>query len=142
MDKVRRKVSYDREVDEYIRDYMEENKISYNGDAIARICKEHKEMKDQEWSLKYITEVVTQNIHSVLQDEMTKIRLASNSADKNTQVLVELMNGLYFANSIEDTLPTNVQEMEGVRTAKKVVQDRITEQRQKKIDWEQSRQKS
>lgn len=141
MDNIRRMITLDEETDKYIKSYMDEHKIRFNGEAIARICKEHKEAKTNEWSLKYITEMVTKNIHDVLKEELTKIRLGSNSADRNTQVLIELMNGLYFHESIEGIITTSVQEMDAVKTAKKEVEDRISHQRQKKIDWEASRNK-
>lgn len=124
-----------------MQDYMTEHNIKFPGDAITQICKEHEQARKYEWSLRYITEVVTQNINQALKDQLTKIRLASNGADKNTQILMELMNGLYFHNSIEGIITTSVQEMDAVKTAKKEVEDRIAHQRQKKVDWEVSGEK-
>jgi len=135
------KLSVEEEAHVYIQDYMEEHNVKFPGDAITQICKEHEQAKQRQWSLKYVTEVVTKNIHEILKDELTKIRLASNSADRNTQVLIELMNGLYFHDSIDGIITTSVQEMDAVKAAKKEVEDRISHQRQKKIDWEASRNK-
>lgn len=39
---------------------------------------------------------MSQNLHDVLEDELKKIRLGVNQTDKYAQVLLELMNGLYF----------------------------------------------
>ena len=136
MGKIRTKFSVEESAYVYIQDYMTEHNVKFPGDAIAQICKEHEQARKHQWSLRYVTEVVTQNINQALKDELTKIRLASNGADKNTQILMELMNGLYFHNSIEGIITTSVQEMDAVRTAKKEVEDRIAHQRQKKIDWE------
>lgn len=63
---------------------------------MGRICKEHEAAKNTEWSLNYITEVVSNNLHDVLKRELTKIRLGANSADRNTQILIELLNGYFF----------------------------------------------
>ncbi|WP_377911148.1 hypothetical protein [Bacillus songklensis] len=117
-----------------IDDEEEEHKIRFPGEAIAHICKEHKEGKSNAWSLKYISEVVTKNIQEVFKDELTKIRLGANSADKNTQILIELMNGLFFHYSINGLITTSIQEMDGVTTAKEEVKKRIAHQRQKRID--------
>ena len=135
------KFSLEESTHVYMQDYMTEHNIKFPGDAIAQICKEHEQARKHEWSLRYITEVVTQNINQALKDQLTKIRLASNGADKNTQILMELMNGLYFHNSIEGIITTSVQEMDAVKTAKKEVEDRIAHQRQKKVDWEVSGEK-
>lgn len=48
---------------------MDEHSIRYPGDAIARICNEYKLQKENEWSIGYI----------------------SNSADKNTQIIIEII---------------------------------------------------
>lgn len=135
------KVAVDEETRTYIQTYREEHNIRYTGDAIARICKEHEISKNQEWSLKYISEVVSQNLHEVLKKELTKIRLGTNAADKNSQILIELLNGIFFNKSELGTgfIPTSVQEVEPIRIAKEEVEKRIAHQRQKRIDWEESK---
>ncbi|MBJ8113701.1 hypothetical protein JDS99_29680 [Bacillus cereus group sp. N6] len=117
MSKIRRVFSIDEETDQYITTYMEEHKIrnGYNGDAIARICKEHKEAKQQEWSLRYITEVVTKHLHEVLKEELTKIRLGTNSTDKNTQMLLEFMNGIYEHENYQGVCTTDIAETEATK---------------------------
>ncbi|MDM5185934.1 hypothetical protein QUF99_00240 [Bacillus sp. DX4.1] len=135
----RMQVTLDEETDTYIKEYMEEHNIRYNGEAIVRICKEHQATKSNEWSLNYITEVVSKNLHEVLKSELTKIRLGSNSADKNTQILIELMNGLLFHQGVQNIISTEVEEMEGVKTAKQVVGNRISHSRQKRLDHEASK---
>ncbi|KMY52505.1 hypothetical protein AC623_20395 [Bacillus sp. FJAT-27231] len=138
-EKIRKLVSFDEETFEYVSDYMDENKIRFNGEAIARICKEHKELKENQWSIKYISEVVTNALKETFKEELNKIRIGTNSADKNTQILIELLNGIYFFESYENLITTSVQEMEGVKTAKQEVQERITNQRQKKLEYEASK---
>ncbi|WP_231373303.1 MULTISPECIES: hypothetical protein [Bacillaceae] len=112
---------------------MEEKNIRYNGDAFALICKEHEERKNNEWSLKYISEVVAMNMKEVFQNELNKIRAGTNNADRNTQILIELLNGVYFNEGYGDLISTNIQEAQGLRTAKETVQNRIENQRQKKL---------
>ncbi|PEZ02511.1 hypothetical protein CN326_20030 [Bacillus sp. AFS018417] len=137
--KIRMKLSLDENVHRYIQEYMDENYIKRPGDAISKICKEHQAAKNTEWSLNYITEVVSKNLHDVLKNELTKIRLGSNNADRNTQILIELMNGLLFHQGVQNIISTEVEEMEGVKTAKQVVGNRISHSRQKRIDHEASK---
>ncbi|UYP10647.1 hypothetical protein [Priestia megaterium] len=120
---------------------MEENSIGFTGEAIAQICKEYKEAKSNEWSLKYISEVVSNNLHQVLKDELTKIRLRANSADKNSQILIEYMNGLFFHHGFDGLMTTDLQELDSTKVAKEAVEKRIANQRQKRIDWEESKEK-
>ncbi len=134
-------ITLDEETDTYIKDYMEEHNIRYNGEAIVRICREHQTSKNTEWSLNYISEIVSKNLHEILKNELTKIRLGANSADRNTQVLIELMNGYFFANDLdlESIITTDKIEVGGVKIAKEVVAERISHARQKRIDHEASK---
>ncbi|PRD03993.1 hypothetical protein CQ058_30775 [Bacillus sp. MYb56] len=139
MSTIRRQVTMDQETEDYINDYMEEHGIRYTGEAMGRICKEHEAAKNTEWSLNYITEVVSKNLHDVLKSELTKIRLGSNSADRNTQVLIELLNGYFFLEGVDSIITTDKQEMESVKMAKKSVEERISHARQKRLDHEASK---
>ncbi|MBV6708576.1 hypothetical protein KV565_25890 [Bacillus thuringiensis] len=139
--KIRMKLSLNENVHQYIQDYMDENNITHPGDAISKICMEHQASKSSEWSLNYISEIVSKNLHDVLKSELTKIRLGANSADRNTQVLIELMNGYFFANDLdlESIITTDKIEVGGVKIAKEVVAERISNARQKRIDHEASK---
>ncbi|MES9701074.1 hypothetical protein [Bacillus sp. JJ927] len=139
MSTIRRQVTMDQETEDYIKDYMEEHGIRYTGEAMGRICKEHEAAKSTEWSLNYITEVVSNNLHDVLKSELTKIRLGANSADRNTQVLIELLNGYFFLEGVDSIITTDKQEMESVKMAKKTVEERISHARQKRLDHEASK---
>ncbi|MEW9184316.1 hypothetical protein AB2553_29150 [Bacillus mycoides] len=140
-EKIRMKLSLSEDVHQYIQDYMDENNITHPGDAISKICMEHQASKSTEWSLNYISEIVSKNLHDVLKSELTKIRLGANSADRNTQVLIELMNGYFFANDLdlESIITTDKIEVGGVKIAKEVVAERISNARQKRIDHEASK---
>ncbi|MED0945998.1 MULTISPECIES: hypothetical protein [Bacillus cereus group] len=140
-EKIRMKLSLSEDVHQYIQDYMDENNITHPGDAISKICMEHQASKSTEWSLNYISEIVSKNLHDVLKSELTKIRLGANSADRNTQVLIELMNGYFFANDLdlESIITTDKIEVGGVKMAKEVVAERISHARQKRIDHEASK---
>lgn len=135
------KLSLNENVHQYIQDYMDENNITHPGDAISKICMEHQATKNTEWSLNYISEVVSKNLHDVLKSELTKIRLGANSADRNTQVLIELLNGYFFANDLdlESIITTDKIEVGGVKMAKEVVAERISNARQKRLDYEASK---
>ncbi|HDX9613348.1 MULTISPECIES: hypothetical protein [Bacillus cereus group] len=139
--KIRMKLSLNENVHQYIQDYMDENNITHPGDAISKICMEHQASKSSEWSLNYISEIVSKNLHDVLKSELTKIRLGANSADRNTQVLIELMNGYFFANDLdlESIITTDKIEVGGVKIAKEVVAERISNARQKRLDHEASK---
>ncbi|MFE7822002.1 MULTISPECIES: hypothetical protein [Priestia] len=136
METQRRMITLDKETDQYIQDYMAEHKLRFPGEAIMDICKKYREEKKKEWSLDYITETVSENLNDALKSELKKIRLGTNSADKNTQILIEFMNGLYFHHGYDAIMTTDLLELEVTKLAKKVVNERIVNQRQKRLDKE------
>lgn len=136
---VKRLFTIDEETDKYFRAYMEEHQIRYNGVALAKMCKDHEQAKQQEWSLRYITEVVTKHLHEVLKEELTKIRLGANSADKNTQMLLEFMNSIYEHEKYQGVYTTDLIESDATKHIRTVVEDRIAHKRQKKVDYQASR---
>ncbi|MBU8589429.1 hypothetical protein Q8G31_24840 [Priestia megaterium] len=139
MEKYRHKVTVDEETEAYIQEYMREHKLRFASEAIINICEKYKKVQEQEWSLKYISEVVSNSLHDVIKEELTRIRLGTNSADKNTQILIEYMNGLFFHHGFDGLMTTELQELDSTKVAKETVEKRIANQRQKRIDWEESK---
>jgi len=139
MDKYRHKVTVDEETEAYIQEYIREHKLRFASEAIIDICEKYRKIQEQEWSLKYISEVVSNSLHDVIKEELTRIRLGTNSADKNTQILIEYMNGLFFHHGFDGLMTTELQELDSTKVAKETVEKRIANQRQKRIDWEESR---
>jgi hypothetical protein len=139
MEKYRHKVTVDEETEAYIQEYMKEHKLRFASEAIIDICEKYRKIQEQEWSLKYISEVVSNSLHDVIKEELTRIRLGTNSADKNTQILIEYMNGLFFHHGFDGLMTTELQELDSTKVAKETVEKRIANQRQKRIDWEESK---
>ncbi|MCM3186499.1 hypothetical protein [Priestia megaterium] len=139
MDKYRHKVTVDEETEVYIQEYMKEHKLRFASEAIIDICEKYRKVQEQQWSLKYISEVVSNSLHDVIKEELTRIRLGTNGADKNTQILIEYMNGLFFHHGFDGLMTTELQELDSTKVAKETVEKRIANQRQKRIDWEESR---
>lgn len=139
MEKYRHKVTVDEETEAYIQEYMKENKLRFASEAIIDICEKYRKVQEQQWSLKYISEVVSNSLHDVIKEELTRIRLGTNSADKNTQILIEYMNGLFFHHGFDGLMTTELQELDSTKVAKETVEKRIAHQRQKKVDAEESR---
>lgn len=139
MDKYRHKVTVDVETEAYIQEYMREHKLRFASEAIIDICEKYRKVQEQQWSLKYISEVVSNSLHDVIKEELTRIRLGTNSADKNTQILIEYMNGLFFHHGFDGLMTTELQELDSTKVAKETVEKRIAHQRQKKVDAEESK---
>ncbi|MGM0890678.1 hypothetical protein QRD90_00035 (plasmid) [Peribacillus frigoritolerans] len=140
-EKARLRLSVNPEVLDYIEEIKEEQNLSFNGDAVSFLVADHQRLKKEQWSLNYVAEVVSKNLHETLKEELTRIRLGTNNTDRNTQIITEVLNGMLINDNVEGLVTSDVMEAEGITSAKNVVQERIENKRQKRVEWEASRQK-
>lgn len=139
-EKQRFKLSLDQDVIDYIEEIKEEKKLNFNGDAIAFLVADHQRLKKEQWSLNYVAEAVTNNLHQTLKEELSRIRLGTNNTDRNTQIIMEVLNGMMINDNVENIMTTDQLESDGLKTAKSTIQERIENKRQKRVEWENSRQ--
>lgn len=100
---------------QYIDDFAEDNNISYVGHALERIISEHKKLSKQNLNLQYISDTVTENTRSVLielqqsiSNEINRVRLGTNNIDRNTQILIEILQGFMQMQNVEQIVTTNI----------------------------------
>jgi len=120
----------------YIDEYAEQHNIPdlFKNRVINSIIEEHKKIKTSEQKQKAMIEEISQNIAKEVQKEFKRVLLGTNNADRNTQILIELMNGLFLNQNITGLLSTEDLESEPVKVAKEVVQERIKNLQQRKAD--------
>lgn len=140
-EKARLRLSVNPEVLDYIEEIKEEQNLSFNGDAVSFLIADHKRLKKEQWSLNYVAEIVSKNLHETLKEELTRIRLGTNNTDRNTQIIMEVLNGMLINDNVEGLVTSDVMEAEGITTAKNMIQERIENKRQRRVEWEASRQK-
>lgn len=135
----------DQETIDFLDDLKMELKIRYNGDVLSHLITEYKRLKKEQWSLNHITQsamtVLTDSINQNIREELKRVRLGTNNTDRNTQILIELFNGLIYHQDIPDIITTEDIKMAAIKTAENIVQERIENKRQRKIDWEEKHQK-
>ncbi|MBB6449858.1 hypothetical protein HNR44_001836 [Geomicrobium halophilum] len=124
------------EVMDYIDAYRDQHSITYHGQALEKIIQDHEAWKIKDRSNRAIMDMAAEQFRQVFASELKKLQLGVNSSDRNTQILIELMNGMLMNEN--HLITTSNMESEPVSIAKEEVKERISHQRQKKIDWEES----
>lgn len=117
---------------EYLEDYQINNDYNTIGEAVDAIIAEHRELSKNNWSLNYITNVVTSQVSKGVQEEVKKAMLGINQADRNTQILIELVQGFMQHYDIEGIITTEVHSPIFMKEVERLVKERITKQKQKK----------
>lgn len=73
--------------------------------------------------------------------KLEKIRITSNVIDRHTQMGLEFWNHYFAANQFKQLGSTELYRTEELKEAELIVRNRIAHNRQKKLDWEQAKQK-
>ena len=78
---------------EYIEEVKEKNNLKYNSEALDLIIREHRQNSDitTEAMIKLIANEVSEKIKL----DVRGIKKSSNEADRNTQILLEMINGFF-----------------------------------------------
>lgn len=117
---------------EYLEDYQIDNDYNTIGEAVDAIIAEHRELSKNNWSLNYITNVVISQVSKGVQAEVKKAMLGINQADRNTQILIELVQGFMQHYEGEGIITTEVHSPIFMKEVERLVKERITKQKQKK----------
>ena len=78
----------------YIEEIKEKNNLKYNSEALELIIREHKNNSDI--TTEVMIKLIGEKLAEQLKFELLGIKKASNEADKNTQILIELFK--HFSN--------------------------------------------
>ncbi len=119
-------------------DYLEQVRIRQNypniSQAIRTIIDQHQlYLSKTEGSVsQFIAEVLEEKYSAMLKS----IKLAVNHTDRNSQILIELFNSLFFAQGIDSATPTEIYITPPLAKAQEIIQERIANQNQKK--WNDS----
>lgn len=115
---------------EYIDDYKSNNKLSSRNKAIRAIIKEHQSNSEipmqnmYEFISKQIAKelegtlecAITNKLIDTLKPQLNSLKYATNAANKDTKILLELINGIYYKESYGtipqiESMPTRAYEM-------------------------------
>lgn len=125
--KKKRSIDFEKDVFDYIMGYSVEKDISFSA-AVNDIIKEY-----------MVEDRVEQKIFAPLDKTLTRLRLGTSTADKNSQVIIEILNGM--CNSLNVTpMLTNVYETSSVATARIEINNRVANFKQAN-DWKKKHKK-
>ncbi|MGE8081241.1 hypothetical protein [Peribacillus loiseleuriae] len=115
-----------------MEDYQITNDFSTISETLDAISQEHKELKKYNRNLQYISHTVATQVIETISNELNRIRLGTNNADRNTQILIELLQGFLQMQNIEHTMTTDIHKPVFLTDAESLVQEKITMMKQRK----------
>lgn len=134
--KQRKEFLLDESTINYLQKYRDEKHLPTLAAALSGIIDDHKHKNDVS-ATKILVDSLAKQVAEELKDTLTRIRLGSNNADRNSEVILLLLNSMIsytgFKSLIEKETPQLTQ-------AKQIMQNRISNYRQRRLDKSNSRQ--
>ncbi|MDY6226518.1 MAG: hypothetical protein SPH93_02380 [Clostridium sp.] len=82
---------------EYIEEVKEKNNLKYSSEALELIIREHKVNSDI--TIEATVSLIAKEVAELIRPDIKGIKKSSNSSDRNSQVIIELLNGFCVINS-------------------------------------------
>ena len=119
----------------FLKDFSDEKNLPKMspGKALEYILNDYRELDLQRFDLRFIANQLKNELLKELRnaikdevaEEMKRIRLGTNNADRNTQILIELLQGFIVADNKETLTTTDIFKPPFLSEAEEVVQERI-----------------
>lgn len=117
---------------EYIESFKRKNNCRSNSEALDLIIREHE--KNMNVSIEEQVNIIAEIISEKTVGAMYKIAKGVNKNDRNIQIIIELINGLFINENQMDIMSTEERMHEAYQTAQKTVRERIEKQAINKYD--------
>ncbi|WP_343102074.1 hypothetical protein [Romboutsia sp. MSSM.1001216sp_RTP31141st1_G3_RTP31141_220114] len=120
--------------DNYIEEYKAKNNIANRSKALESIILEHK--TNSNLTSDYVYDVISKKLSEHIKSELNSMIHSSRSADKNSQVLIEIMNAFIFNTTSADfkDITTSKFSTSTLEVAKEEVENRILREKAKKSE--------
>lgn len=132
----------DDETHQYLKDYAIANGLPKDSSSLAleMIVKEHKELVTHKVNSSLLSQTISHNVSAAVEEmieegiakELKKVRLGTNNTDRNTQKLIELLQGLMQLQNIDHIMTTDMNAPPFLQQVDELIEARITEQKQRK----------
>lgn len=116
---------------DYIEYVKEKNDCRSNSHALELILKEHR--ANLNFSLEEKTNLIADVVAERTIKAMYNILKYEKKNDRNIQILVEMLNGLFINENQMDIMSTNERMHEAYQTARYTVDNRLEKESDKKI---------
>ena len=124
----------DKEFLDYLCEIKKINNLSSMNQAINLVLKEHKEKSDT--TTEQMIKIIASEVAKALKSDLVKVIKGINSADRNTQIVMEMLNGFFIKNNVGFIATSDVFKAEGLELAEEAVRKRISKSRVRKLDNE------
>lgn len=116
----------------YIDEVKSNNNLKYASEALDLIIREHQKSSDM--STEAVIKIIGDRISENLKIELLGIRRSSNATDKNSQIILEMLNGFFIKSGFKMLATTEREKAIALDDATKLIEKRIESKRISRLD--------
>ena len=120
----------------YLEKYRDEKHCQTMAAALAGIVDDHRHRNDIDTTAVVIQQMA-EKVTELLSDKLTRLRLGVNNADRNSDIIVMLLNTLLGYQELSSLITEETPQLQKARAIEK---ERIKNFREKKLDREAKKQ--
>lgn len=132
---LRARIKLSKEAGDHVAYVQQQYNFSYKNQAIEKIIEDHKNAESLQEKEESMIASVSEAVAKDMKKEVSRILLGVNNTDRNSQILIELINGMMVNTNQKSILTTDEAETEGLAAAREKVATDIQKQKQKRDDW-------
>lgn len=123
MNKVKKDVTIYQENFDYVKKVKEERGLSSFSAALDFIISEHKTHTGNQANA--VADIIINKLNDEYSNLFTRLRLGVSTADKNSQILIEILNSIILNLNMDKAFSSDVVESTIIRESKETVKERI-----------------
>lgn len=130
--KIRKEFLLDESILAYLEKYKDEKHCPTLTATLSLIIDEHRHRNDIDTTAVVIQQIA-EKVTELLSDKLTRLRLGINNADRNSDIIVMLLNTLLGYQELSTLITEDTPQLQ---KAKEIEKERIKNFREKKLDRE------
>lgn len=117
---------------EYLKDIKENEKLSSINKALNLVLEEHKQKADT--TTEIMIKIIADEVAKALKSDIENLSKGVNYSDRNIQIMLEMMNGLFIKNNIGEIITSDIVKSEALEISERAVKKKISKSRVRKIN--------
>lgn len=130
MDDKDKKVKLDITISQSTREYIDYVKKEHNLRSLSQAVDYIVQKERENDNVDVLADRILEKLKDKYENMFTRIRLGVNTADKNSQIMIEILNSMIYSLGVNQCYDTDIIKTDVVRDSENIIKNRIAHYKQ------------
>ena len=130
MDDKDKKVKLDITISQSTREYIDYVKKEHNLRSLSQAVDYIVQQERKNDNVDVLADRILEKLKDKYENMFTRIRLGVNTADKNSQIMIEILNSMIYSLGVNQCYDTDIIKTDVVRDSENIIKNRIAHYKQ------------